>query len=379
MGTFSPTSVVSEAAHGGASGDNSALASDDDPSAGEVLFQIPRQADGSVNSDDLKRAIEEANRKLEGAQRANLWAKMTRRMQSKDCPPLIKEKWSECKSKNSKNEMFGLWLACGGNAGKMTAIEQITQSETVKAANSKVWMTADDLTEKFHGNDEAVQAIIKQCLTDPSLYRNHPDLPNDAKLCQYHVHDATRTTTTNAVQKLKSLHWTGHVTGQTGLEMAKCIEDLFAASTGVPSSASALPEPSPKPKPRKPAPKKASKTVTDCRKVYVDALRTRCNDYMSIMRELRSRLGPHEWASALRTAMETEIKWFESGHDTFAALAAAPYTDADLDPVLADFRLHVQTCSDYISAADSMLNNKKRKLPAEPVRPAAGSEPANAA
>jgi hypothetical protein len=341
-------------------------------------FRVPRQADGSVAPDDLRAAVADANRMLDQTSRANLWAKMTRRMGSKDCPPLLKERWAAATSKSEKNELFGLYLACGGSVGKMTAVEQVTQSETFKAANSKIWMTEADLDEKFHNQSSKVKAIIKKCLRDPALHRDHPDLPEDKELRQYFVHDVSREVRANGVQKLRTLHWTGHVTGQTAIEMAKCVEELFAVSSTASAPAS-KDLPAPQPKPRKPAPKKTPKAAESPRKAYVDTMRLRCNDYIAIMRELRSKLGTHEWASALRTAMEAEIKWFESGHDSFAALVGTPYTDTVLDPLVADFRAHATTSKDYIAAADNMLTIKKRKLPVEPVRPPVASESVDAA
>ena len=57
--------------------------------------------------------------------RTALWNRMTRKVNSPSCPPLLAEKWADAgKDKAKKNDIFDVYLATGGNVGKMTAIEQ---------------------------------------------------------------------------------------------------------------------------------------------------------------------------------------------------------------------------------------------------------------
>jgi hypothetical protein len=312
---------------------------------------------------------------------------MARRTSRRDYPPLIRDKWQAAKSKSEKQDIFGLYLCCGGDIGRMEAIESVTQSESWRSADSHMWFTKDDLDVKFHGRAEVISDLIQRCSKDPSLHRPHPDFPHLQVMTQYKALESSKESHEQAYQKLRCLHWSGHVEGQVALELAANLEKMFGPEGFVVSPVAAAKAAGAEAKAKSraksgggaPKAKGAStpKHVEDPRKIYADKLRMKCNEFIATMRELRSKLGTHAWTEALRSMMDTEIRFFESSHDTFATLAQAPsYTDATMDAALDEYRTHVSTTVDYIHAADNMLGIKKRRIAGEPARPVAKSEPA---
>jgi hypothetical protein len=72
-----------------------------------------------------------------------------------------------------------------------------------------------------------------------------------------------------------------------------------------------------------PPPPKVPKTAVDPHKAFADQARLRCMDYVAILRDLRTKLGNASWTEGLREMMTAELKYFETTHDEFAALAHA--------------------------------------------------------
>jgi hypothetical protein len=302
---------------------------------------------------------------------------MSRKLAARDCPPLLKDKWVEAKSKSSKNELFQLFLACGGDLGQMIAVESITQSERFSANNETEWFTADDLLTKYHGRQAAVDELIASCKLDPARHRPHPDFPRNSDMTQYLALGRASFVHGKSLETTRSLHWSGKVSGAVAIEMANNLDALFDSCQ--PGTAIAEASPTDQPKPRRgrgpkpePAnpPVKKEKSFDVRRSDYVDRIRQRCMDFIAILRDLRGRLGGQAWCSGLLSIFETTIKFFEESHDTFGALARkASFSDDELVAALTPWRKHVKDATEYITTADNMLGNKKRKFPVEPTAP----------
>ena len=89
---------------------------------------------------------------------------MVRRVSSdSNCPPLIMEKWSNAKNnRDAKNEVFGLYLACGGNVGKMNVVEEVVRIDRLEHLKADGWFTRDDLLKKYHGKADKVDELIQR-------------------------------------------------------------------------------------------------------------------------------------------------------------------------------------------------------------------------
>ena len=59
---------------------------------------------------------------------------MTRKLNSPEgCPPVLKEKWEAAgKDQKKKHQAFDVFIACGGNIGKMEAVEEVIRTEIEK-------------------------------------------------------------------------------------------------------------------------------------------------------------------------------------------------------------------------------------------------------
>ncbi|CAK0863639.1 unnamed protein product [Prorocentrum cordatum] len=145
-------------------------------------FQVPRQADGSIDPRDLEIAVKSAVKSLTDQEHMALWNRMTRKTTSRECPPLLKE--------NAKTPIFELFLACGGDVGKMTAVEEITLTNTDAEDTVWAWFTRDDLMKHYYGKT----------------------------LICYQM--STNTIGTARVTK-RTLHWSGQLTGNTALDVKK--------------------------------------------------------------------------------------------------------------------------------------------------------------
>jgi hypothetical protein len=171
---------------------------------------VPRQTDGSVDPADLQLALLDANSKLSEAHRSQLWARMIRRTTSTSCPPLIKEKWAAAgKDRSRKNEVFGLFLACGGNVGKMEATEEIIRTDRKRTSDAKAWLTRVELQDKYKDTPTVDDLIARKTGND---VREHPDFPGNKAMHQYRVFDFSREQTDQTVA-MPYIYW--HFTSHT--------------------------------------------------------------------------------------------------------------------------------------------------------------------
>jgi hypothetical protein len=279
----------------------------------------------------------------------------------------LKEKWEAAKTKSEKGEVFALFLGCGGNVGRMVAVESAVRRDVHRVDEGRQWMTADDLLERFHGKQHLVDDLVARAESRP-----HPDFPNNKTMCQYRVTGDCKETFSSSSERTRALHWTAHLTGQVALEMAQNVESLFA----LPDSSSARsPRSDGTPKPKAKAAGKAKSkakrvaTPTDLRKQYIDALSSNCMTYISILMEIRAKLGGETWTAGLRQMLDSERAGFETLHGKLVAMSQTAYSDAELAPLVDEFKQHACTANQYIVAGDNMTNKKGRKLPTEPAAP----------
>ena len=109
-----------------------------------------------ISPDDaatLNSAVKNVIDTMDAETKACYWMRMTRPMDKKigrACPPYLKEKWESCgTNKDLKNECFGMFIACGGDIGKMEALEQEVRTEIEKTADTDSWNTLEELQEKL--------------------------------------------------------------------------------------------------------------------------------------------------------------------------------------------------------------------------------------
>ena len=80
---------------------------------------------------------------------------------------------------------------------------------------------------------------------DKTRHRPHPDFPDDKSMTQYRVWDSSSNSHEDILKRTRSMHWTALVNGDTALEMAKNLEDMFALPSA--PTARAVPEQTEKP------------------------------------------------------------------------------------------------------------------------------------
>jgi hypothetical protein len=232
-------------------------------------------------------------------------------------------------------------------------------------------MTADDLLTRFHKKQSLVDDLVSRCESRP-----HPDFPTMPEMKQYKVSGESKETFSSSSERTRALHWTAMLQGQVALEMAQNVESLFAIESSA-SSASTSGGGSeqagkpPKAKGKGAAKQRAKKVATpaDTRKVYIDQYASRCMEFISIMMEIRAKLGSDSWTAGLRQMLDGERASFEDLHGKLVAMGRTAYTDAELAPLVARYKEHACTAGQYIVAGDNMTNKKSRKLPVEPVAP----------
>ena len=90
-----------------------------------------------------------------------LWHRMSRKMNANAAPPILKEKWVEAaanKARETQNKMFDTFLCCGGNCGRMIAIEETVQTKSVETIDDEDWFTEAELIEKL--GEKKAKALI---------------------------------------------------------------------------------------------------------------------------------------------------------------------------------------------------------------------------
>ena len=132
------------------------------PTKAPDVTQSPGAADGNNGATSMQVALMEAKKNLSYEQHSTLWAQMTRRYTGRSAPPLLKERWEKlgtCKAK--KNECFDVFLACGGEVGKMEAVEQIRRTDIDEDESGDEFCTRAQLLGRF-AEEEADDLIDRR-------------------------------------------------------------------------------------------------------------------------------------------------------------------------------------------------------------------------
>ena len=179
----------------------------------------------------LQKAMNEVKAKMESADSRALWARMVRSLQNQNtAPPLLLEKWKAASTNADKNDAFSLYLACGGNIGKMHAIEEIAQVNRKGSTEVWQWYTHDDLMVKLHGKVEDVNDLKERKGKIVGCHRAHPDFPEKDAQKQYLCHKESIYEEATFVERRRALHWTCVVSGEVALECAKNLDSIFSGN-----------------------------------------------------------------------------------------------------------------------------------------------------
>jgi hypothetical protein len=304
---------------------------------------------------------------------------MSRRVEKRDCPPLIKEKWDlacQSGSRDEKGKIFALFLACGGDIGKMEVLESIQHRTTHSAAEGQGWFTRADLVAKYHGDTAVADDLIARLTRSaPHRIRPHPDFPMNESMKQYKAFSEASEKHEIAQDRVRSMNWVSNISGSLALELTENIERMLAICP--PMDVLAVPAEQGrrggkggkggggKDKPPKAGGKpRPPKKAVDPIKEYTAAMATKSLEYSTAMIELRARLSEHTWTTGLVNMLDSEITAAQRLHDSF--IKSSPDT---LGPLVVEFRSRAVSAAQVIKAGDSMIGGKKRKLPVEPPVP----------
>ncbi|CAK0893659.1 unnamed protein product [Prorocentrum cordatum] len=260
--------------------------------AGAFKLVVPRQPDGTACSADLQKAIVSAHDGLDKAHRAMLYARMKRKTESKECPPLLAEKWKQA-------------------AGSINA-------------------TA----------------------------RYHPDFPDDLTMVEYKRHLSTKETYTYIKEHTQTIHWTGALSGQVALEMARNLESLFdQTTTGMATLG------------RGRTSRTSVGNVSTTPEDYVQKWGALTKTYTDIISEVTFKIKAKPFQDAFCEQLQMLQTDLSASKESFMGLVSDASNAKLLNSTIETFRERAKRAVDHIATADDMLRIKKRKLPSEPEPP----------
>ena len=121
---------------------------------------MPRSADGSVEPEDLEKAIGEAISTMTDQERKVWWARFTRPMANRSAPPFLLKAWDDCGTDRSKkNSLFEMYIGVGGQFGKLQALEEVIKTETDADTVELEWLTECQLIDLYKSQAKAKQVI----------------------------------------------------------------------------------------------------------------------------------------------------------------------------------------------------------------------------
>ena len=89
-----------------------------------------------------------------------------------------------------------MFLACGGNVGKMEATEEFIRIDRKRTSDGIAWLTRMELQDKYK-DTATVDDLIARKTGD--AVRSHPDFPGNNAMHQYRCFDFSREQTDNTV------------------------------------------------------------------------------------------------------------------------------------------------------------------------------------
>ena len=217
-----------------------------------------------------------------------------------------------------------------------------------------------------------VTDLINRKSKSNSNVRFHPDFPGDDEMKQYRCHEYSRVNDINYVQRTRSMHWSGMVSGELAIDMAKNLENLFRTDdTVVAPIVDAVPagRGGGRGGGRRAAGRGNAKPKTGVSaKQFAQDWAKQAMNWSSILKDCKAKLACKPWAGDLAKQMETGASDFDTIHEGFIktseGLSSSPMNadtsmtiEALQDPV-SKYNFHAKRCREYVEAADSMCGGK---------------------
>ena len=108
-------------------------------------------------------------------------------------------------------QLFATWSSLEEDWGQCEIHEERFQEELHTSENLFGWMNRFDLQDKYKGNADVVDDIIKACKKDLSKIRNCPEYPTNAALQEYWVRIKTTYAETETTGKRTGIRVKGNV------------------------------------------------------------------------------------------------------------------------------------------------------------------------
>ncbi len=97
---------------------------------------------------------------------------------------------------------------------------------------------------------------------------------------------------------------------------------------------------------------------------HIEQWSKKCLDYVLLLKDIKAKLSGKEFADKLIDKIVDTIGIFDGVHKSFVDSGATP--SEDWHGFSVNYRAAVSKAHDFSGTADSILNLKKRKFPAEP-------------
>lgn len=177
----------------------------------------------------IQEAVAKATMNMSTEVRGALWARMARRFNTKACPPVLVEKWTEAgNDKNAKNKAFETFLACGGEVGVMNALEVARKKITQIEDEIEEWLTEKEMAKVLDYDDKQITELKKRKVTEKKS-RAHPDFPSEKNMTQYRCLVKSRLSNQVHKEREQSINWTAKLEGQVATNAIAVIEKMIAS------------------------------------------------------------------------------------------------------------------------------------------------------
>ena len=155
------------------------------------------------------------------------WEQCRRLCTRRDAPPLLQQKWAEMAgSKMKRKEMFDIFVACGGDVGKMAAHESVLRKTINEDLDGEQWYTRDDLLEKYHHKADKVDKLIAKKIKEGKS-RPHKEFPDDPEMVEYKGYSESTSTSKDTRTHERAACWSTNLEGQTAMDFAQKAHETF--------------------------------------------------------------------------------------------------------------------------------------------------------
>ena len=269
--------------------------------------------------------------------------------------------------------LFEMFLECGGDIGKMAALEEVVQIQNKSRTTVDGWFSRQDLLVKYAGRADKVDDLRRK--EQSGGVDQDPNFPNDPAMKLFKCFEFKHEQNTETVECLKTLHWTGAV----ALDMAKQIEGMFHVEApmllvlerggrrrhGAGSPVRGTPNPKKKVKVHNP-------------KNWTNEWAGKAQLWRNALQDVRAKLAGKSFAKELVNQMGPLMEQLSELHDDFVKAAAElptePLTNDDgtvltvsrIQAIVDEYHQILVPAREYLEASDNILSIKKRKPPAYP-------------